>query len=113
QEGAFVVLQAAFRENYSDAAVSHELERLATSTNKWTELLSEYTQVVQEIQDPKIAADLWVNIGKWYGEHLGHLDYAIASEQQALQLIPEHLEALDALASFYKKTSKWSELADV
>ena len=113
QEGAFVVLQAAFRENYSDEAVSAELERLATTTNKWTELLSEYTQVVQEIQDPKIAADLWVKIGRWYGEHLGHLDYAIASEQQALALVADHPEALDALAGFYRKTSKWSELAEI
>ena len=45
QEGAFVVLQAAFRENYADQAVSGELERLATATNKWNELLGEYTQV--------------------------------------------------------------------
>ena len=28
--------------------------------------------------DPKTAADLWVKIGRWYGEHLGHLEYAIA-----------------------------------
>ena len=112
-EGAFVVLQAAFRENYSDETVSAELERLATTTNKWTELLSEYTQVVQEIQEPKIAADLWVKIGRWYGEHLGHLDYAIASEQQALALVADHPEALDALAGFYRKTSKWSELAEI
>ncbi len=112
QEGAFVVLQAAFRENYADAAISGELERLATATNKWTDLLSEYTQVVQEIQDPKIAADLWVKIGRWYGEHLGHVDYAIASEQQALALVADHPEALEALAGFYRKLSKWSELAE-
>jgi tetratricopeptide (TPR) repeat protein len=112
QEGAFTVLQAAFRENYADQAVSGEIERLASATNKWTELLSDYTQVVQEIQDPATAADLWVKIGKWYGEHLGHLDYAIASEQQALALVPDHLEALEALAQFFRKTSKWNELAD-
>jgi len=110
QEGAFVVLQAAFRENYAEQAVSGELERLATATNKWSELLGEYTQVVQTIPDPRTAADLWVKIGRWYGEHLGHLDYAIASELQALQLDPNHTEALSALADFYRKTSKWPEL---
>jgi tetratricopeptide (TPR) repeat protein len=112
QEGAFTVLQAAFRENYADRAVSGEIERLASATNKWTELLSDYTQVVQEIHDPATAADLWVKIGTWYGEHLGHLDYAIASEQQALQLVPDHLGALEALAQFFRKTSRWNELAD-
>ncbi|MFI5290454.1 MAG: hypothetical protein ACHQ17_12430, partial [Polyangia bacterium] len=111
QEGAFVVLQAAFRENYADQGVSGELERLATASNKWNELLGEYTQIVQTIEEPKIAADLWVKIGRWYGEHLGHLDYAIASEQQALTLEPNHTEALANLAGFYRKTSKWPELA--
>ena len=110
KEGAFVVLQAAFRENYADQAVAGELERLATSTNKWNDLLGEYTQIVQQIPDPKTAADLWVKIGRWYGEHLGHLDYAIASEQQALSLAPENTEALENLAGFYRKKSMWSEL---
>jgi tetratricopeptide (TPR) repeat protein len=112
-EGAFVVLQAAFKEDYSNDATSRELERLATSTNKWNELLSDYTQVVQTIQDPKIAADLWVKIGRWYGEHLGHLEYAIASEQQALALDPNHKEALGNLADFYRKTSKFPELVAI
>ena len=40
-------------------------------------------------------ADLWVKIGRWYGDELGHLDYAIASEQQALALDPEPLGALE------------------
>src|SRR5262249_29140236 len=53
QEGAFVVLQAAFRENYADASVSGELERLATAIDKWNDLLGEYTQIVQTITDPK------------------------------------------------------------
>jgi tetratricopeptide (TPR) repeat protein len=111
QEGAFVVLQAAFRENYADIAVSSELERLATASNKWTELLQEYTQVVQTIPDPKTAADLWVKIGRWYGQHLGQLEYAIWSEQQALALDPDHTEALENLAGFYRKSSKWPELS--
>src|SRR6185369_15219088 len=112
QEGAFVVLQAAFRENYADQAVSGELERLATAANKWNDLLSEYTQVVQQIPDPATAADLWVKIGRWYGEHLGHLDYAIASEQQALTLVPENTEALENLAGFYRKKSQWPDLVN-
>src|SRR5262249_2621285 len=93
-------------------AVSTELERLATATNKWNDLLGEYTQMVQTIAEPQTAADLWVKIGRWYGEHLGHLDYAIASEQQALTLVPEHTEALENLAGFYRKKSQWPELVN-
>ena len=105
RESAFVMLQAAFREDYSNDHVA-ELERLATATNKWTELISDYTQVVQAIADPKLAADLWVKIGRWYGEDLGHLEYAIASEQQALALDAEHVGALPALADFYRKKTR-------
>ena len=47
RESAFVTLQAAFREDYSNDHVAKELERLATITDKWNELISDYTQVVQ------------------------------------------------------------------
>src|SRR5262249_8606855 len=93
-------------------AVSGELERLATSTNKWNDLLGEYTQMVQTIAEPSTAADLWVKIGRWYGEHLGHLDYAIASEQQALTLVPDNTEAMENLAGFYRQKSMWPELVN-
>src|SRR5262249_38257975 len=93
-----------------DAQVAGELERLATATDKWNDLLGEYTQVVQSITEPRTAADLWVKIGRWYGEHLNHLDYAIAAEQQALTLDGNHREALLALSDFYRRTSRWPEL---
>src|SRR5262249_4474116 len=44
---------------------------------------------------------------------LGHLDYAIASERQALALDPTHTGALSALEDFYRKGGRWSDLASV
>ena len=44
RESAFVVLQAAFREDYSVDSTARELERLASITGKWGDLLGEYTQ---------------------------------------------------------------------
>ena len=49
RDTAFVTLQAAFREDYSNDHVAKELERLATAADKWNELIGEYTQVVQGI----------------------------------------------------------------
>ena len=60
RDSAFVTLQAAFREDYSNDHVAEELERLATATGKWNDLLTEYTQVAQGMTDVKQAADLWV-----------------------------------------------------
>ncbi len=110
RESAFVVLQAAFREDYSVDSTARELERLASVTGKWGDLLGEYTQSVTQIADLKARADLWVKIGRWYAEHLGRIDYAIASQQQALALDANHKEALTNLVECYRKTQQWQEL---
>ncbi len=113
RESAFVTLQAAFREDYSNDQVAKELERLATLAGKWNELLSDYTQVVQTIPDTRQAADLWVKIGRWYDSALSHVDYGIASVQQALALDPNHVGAMAALEDFYRKKGQWRELVGV
>ena len=112
-EQAFVVLQAAFKQDYTNDITAKNLERLARSTNKWNELLSDYGTVVQNIVDPRVRADLHVKMGRWYGNELGRMDYAIASLQQALQLDPECVKAYDALAEFYRKSARWAELVQV
>ncbi|HEY0707486.1 MAG TPA: tetratricopeptide repeat protein, partial [Polyangia bacterium] len=111
RDSAFVTLQAAFREDYSNDHVARELERLATEAGKWNELLSDYTQVVQGIADTKQAADLWVKIARWYDSAVSRTDYGIASANQALQLDPTHEGAMVALADFYRKQSQWRDLA--
>jgi len=115
QESAFVVLQAGFREDYAHEEIAAELERLATAAGKWEELLADYTHMVAELegQNPDSAADLWVKIGRWYGDHLSHVDYAIHSVQQALRINPDHLSALSALADFQRKRGSWGELVEI
>ncbi len=114
QEHAFVVLQAAFREDYAHEDTARELERLATAAGKWEELLAEYTDYVGglEAESPNDAADLWVKIGRWYGDHLSHVNYAIHSVQQALRIDPQHTGALAALADFQRKRGSWGELIE-
>ena len=91
-----------------------ELERLATATNRWQELLDEYTNRVNELEreDRGAAADLWVKIGRWYSEHLCHLEYAIHSVQQALRIDPAHTGALAGMAELQRKRGSWSELIE-
>ena len=110
---AFVVLQAAFGEDYTNDETAKNFERLAQSTGKWNELLTEYNNVVQEIQDPVVKADLLVKMGKWYGSELGHMDYAIASLQQALQINPECVKGMAVLAGFFRQQARWAELVKI
>ena len=114
QESAFYVLQAAFKRDYSHDQTANELERLATATNRWQELLDEYTNRVNELEreDRGSAADLWVKIGRWYAEHLSHLEYAIHSVQQALRIDPSHTGALAGMAELQRKRGSWSELIE-
>src|SRR5688572_17010676 len=114
QESAFYVLQAAFKRDYSHDETAMELERLATATNRWQELLDEYTNRVNELEreDRGSAADLWVKIGRWYAEHLSHLEYAIHSVQQALRIDPSHTGALGGMGELQRKRGSWSELIE-
>ncbi len=114
QEAAFYVLQAAFKRDYGHNETARELERLATATNRWQELLDEYTNRVKELEreDRAAAADLWVKIGRWYGEHLSHLEWAIHSVQQALRIDPSHPAALGLLADLQRKRGSWHELVE-
>ena len=113
RDSAFVTLQAAFREDYSNDPVAKEMERLATETKKWNELLTEYTQVARGMLDPKQASDLWVKIARWYDSALDHTEYAIASAKEALSHDPDHVGAMAALADFYRKRGQWKELVSI
>jgi tetratricopeptide (TPR) repeat protein len=113
RDSAFVTLQAAFREDYSNDHVAKELDRLATATGKWNELLTEYTQVAQGMSDDKQAADLWVKIARWYDSALEHTEYAVVSAKKALSLDSEHTGAMSALADFYRKLGQWKELVAI
>ena len=113
RDSAFVTLQAAFREDYSNDRVARELDRLATATGKWNELLTEYTQVAQGMSDEKQAADLWVKIARWYVSALDHTEYGVVSAKKALSLVPEHGGAMLALADFYRKLGQWKDLVAI
>ncbi len=114
QDNAYVILEEAFKRDFSHEAVAKELERLATATNRWQELLGEYTNQVRELEgtNRSQAADLWVKIGRWYGEHLAHIEYAIHSVQQALRIDPAHVGALAALSELQRKRGSWGELVE-
>jgi tetratricopeptide (TPR) repeat protein len=110
-EGAFESLKYAFNIDYANEDTSRELERLATAANKWGELLNEYNGIVRTIEDKTEQSELWVKIGRWYGEHLNRVDYGLKSLEEALKLNPNSVNALREMASFYRRSSNNVELA--
>ncbi len=114
QESAFYVLQAALNRDHANEQTACELERLATVTECWSELLEQYSKRAGELEreDRGAAADLWVKIARWCGEHLAQLDHAIHSAQQALRVDPQHGGALAAIADLHRKRGSWNELGE-
>ena len=107
----FELLKNAFQLDYGNEITSRELERIATQSNKWGQLLSEYNGIVTQIRDPHEQCELWVKIGRWYGEHLNRPDYGIQSLQKALELNSESKNALRELSNFYRRADNAAELA--
>jgi tetratricopeptide (TPR) repeat protein len=112
QDMAFAVLQAAFNVDYANEQTSRELERLATQAGKWGELLNEYNGLVQAIEDPLEQCELWVKIGRWYGEHLDRPDYGIQALERALDLNQESVSALREMANFHRRSAEAEKLAE-
>ncbi|MCP4675420.1 MAG: tetratricopeptide repeat protein [Deltaproteobacteria bacterium] len=112
-ENAFVVMQRAFEEDYSSDDTADHLERLASVTGKWDELLASSNQVLQTVDDKHIQINLCLKIGKWYADELGHPEYAIAYYQQVLQLDPDNVAALKLMGDLYRGTKQWNELVEV
>ncbi|MBI2894767.1 MAG: tetratricopeptide repeat protein [Deltaproteobacteria bacterium] len=107
---AFESLKMAFELDYANEKTADELERLASVTGNWTELLNSCNAVLQTVQDRRVRIELCLKIGKWYGEQLGHPEYAIPYYSQALTEDPDNANALRLLGELYRRTSQWQPL---
>lgn len=112
-ENAFLVMQRAFEEDYSNDDTAKHLERLASITGKWEELLQSCNQVLQTVDDKNVQINICLKIGKWYADELGHPEYAIAYYQQVLQLDSDNVPALRLIGELYRGTKQWDELVEV
>jgi tetratricopeptide (TPR) repeat protein len=107
---AFTALLAGYKEDPRPEVWS-ELERLASATGMWTELLSELAEVVPALPEVD-RAEAWVRIARLYGDKLGHTEYALTSLDEALKLAPELAEAQEMRISLLRRLERWKELSD-
>ncbi|MDJ0762320.1 MAG: tetratricopeptide repeat protein [Myxococcota bacterium] len=112
-ENAFIVMQHAFEEDYSSDETADYLERLASITGKWDDLLASCNQVLQSVEDQETQINLCLKIGKWYAAELGHPEYAIAYYQRVLQLDAENVSALRLMGDLYRGAKQWDEFVEV
>ncbi|MCC7540253.1 MAG: tetratricopeptide repeat protein, partial [Deltaproteobacteria bacterium] len=110
---AFDSLLIAYSEDYANEGTALEVERLAALTNKWSELLNHCNAALQEVTDHQTKVALCLKIAKWYGQQLGHPEYAIPYYQQILALDPNNLATYREMADLYRRLQQWPTLGQV
>ena len=81
--------------------------QLATSRKKYDEHIAK----LAELGNRSEAGPLYLQVGRWYGERMGNIQYATACYGKVLQMDPENIGALSAIADLYKSAGQWDVAA--
>ncbi len=112
-DNAFVVMLRAFQEDYVNDDTAAYLERLASVTGRWEELLQAANQVLAAVEKRDVQISLCLKIGKWYADKLDNPEYALACYQRVLQLDSENATALQLTGHLYRANKQWDEYVEV
>ena len=107
---AFDALVKALEEDYSDNETARYLEKMAQATGRWTELIQTANTWLQAEKDPRRIIQLCLRLAKWYGEDLGHAQYAQPYFKKVMELDPTNVAVLRQMGSLYRKNTQWQEL---
>ncbi|HEU4412622.1 MAG TPA: tetratricopeptide repeat protein [Polyangiaceae bacterium] len=110
---AFDALVTAFEGDYSDDETVRYLERMAQATGRWGELIQNANTWLQaETEAPK-RITLSLRLAKWYGEDLGHPEYAQPYFLQVAQLDPNNVAVRRQAANLFRKLGQWQEAGNI
>jgi golgin subfamily B member 1 len=107
---ALNALARAFREDFAQADLQVEIDRLAKVTEEWSLLIHIYTDGIEEHNDPTEAQQLWLKIAQAYEVHLKHIDAAIESYHKAHLVDEMNMQPLDELERILDQHQKYAEL---
>ncbi|HEY3235768.1 MAG TPA: tetratricopeptide repeat protein, partial [Polyangiaceae bacterium] len=109
---AFDALLNAFSEDFSDDETSRYLERVAQTTGRWGELINTANTWLPEQSDDAAKIRLCLRLGKWYGEDLGHPEYAQPYYQQIMVLDPSNVQVLRQMAAIHRIGAQWQKVGE-
>ncbi|MBW2403630.1 MAG: tetratricopeptide repeat protein, partial [Deltaproteobacteria bacterium] len=110
-EQAYHTLYIAWTEDFSNKNTAVDLERVTAANEKWNELLTSANQVLQEGHESDTQIAICLCCAKWYGQDLGHPEYAIPYYEQIRALDPSNAKAWWQLGDLYETTQQWDKLA--
>ena len=100
----------ALGEDFHDRETAKYLERMAQATGRWGEVIQTANQWLQEQTEPQQKIRLCLHLAKWYGDDLGHPEYAQPYYAQIVQLDPNNVGALRQMGQLYRKNANWQQL---
>ncbi len=109
---AFDALVNAFADDFGDDETARYLERMAQATNRWGELINTANAWLPEQTDNKTKIELCLRLGKWYGEDLGHFEYAQPYYAQIVALDPNNVQVLRQMAAIHRKGAAWQKVGE-
>jgi len=107
---ALDALVNALGEDFHDRETAKYLERMAQATGRWGEVIQTANTWLKEQTDPKQKIRLCLHLAKWYGDDLGHPEYAQPYYAQIVALDPNNVGALRQMGQLYRKSANWQQL---
>ena len=96
--------------NFHDRETARYIERMAQATGRWAEVIKTVSDWLKQQTEPQEKIRLCLHLAKWYGDDLGHPEYAQPYYAQIIQLDPQNVGAMRQLASLYKKAGNWQQM---
>ncbi|MDX2051129.1 MAG: tetratricopeptide repeat protein [Polyangiaceae bacterium] len=110
---AFDALINAFGEDFADDETARYLERMAQATGRWGELINTANAWLPEQTETKKKIRLCLRLGKWYGEDLGHPEYAQPYYQQIMALDPNNVQVMRQMAAIHRMSGNWQKVGEM
>jgi tetratricopeptide (TPR) repeat protein len=110
REQALEALINALEEDFHDRETARYLEKIAQATGKWPLVIERVVGWLKVQTDPAQKIRLCLHLAKWYGEDLGHPEYAQPYYAQIVQLDPNNVGALRQMGQLYRKSANWQQL---
>jgi tetratricopeptide (TPR) repeat protein len=100
----------ALGEDFHDRDTAKYLERMAQATGRWGEVIQTANNWLQQQTESHHKIRLCLHLAKWYGDDLGHPEYAQPYYAQIVQLDPNNVGALRQMGQLYRKNANWQQL---
>ena len=109
----FLTLLKAFKADPTDHATGEDLARAADKGDRWNELMEICDAWLIEAALPRSARlSLMLTMGKWYAD-LDRPGLAIVYFEKVLQVVPEHLGALESIAAVLEEVQEFNALEKI